>query len=98
MNMLKIQLVAFTETIKNQTLRPEMEYISYDIKSSFTDIQVSKTEKIYGHKSIKLACKSKLIFRLLLVNLTQNCMFTVNGAVSDSRSHMNRMEEKNVSF
>ena len=94
MNMLKIQLVAFTETIKNQTLRPEMEYISYDTESSFTDIQVRKTEKIDGYKSIKLVCKSKLIF----LKVNSKLYVYSKWAISGSRSHMNRMEEKNVSF
>ena len=73
----------FAEIIKNDTLDPDEEYVSYDVESLFTSIPVSETidyiiKEIYENKVIKPMCKSKLIFRRLLEKLTKNCVFSVN--------------------
>ena len=65
----------FAEIIKNDTLDPDEEYVSYDVESLFTSIPVSETidyiiKEIYENKVIKPMCKSKLIFRRLLEKLT----------------------------
>ena len=69
----------FAEMIQNDILDPEEEYVSYDVKSLFTNIQVSETiyhiiQEICENKVIKPMCKSKLIFRRFLEKLTKNCL------------------------
>ena len=72
----------FAEIIKNDTLDPDEEYVSYDVESLFTSIPVSETidyiiKEIYENKVIKPMCKSKLIFRRLLEKLTKKTKKTV---------------------
>ena len=81
--MLLKTLSLFAEIIKNDTLDPDEEYVSYVVESLFTSIPVIETidyiiKEIYENKVIKPMCKSKLIFRRLLEKLTKNCVFSVN--------------------
>ena len=76
----------FAEMIQNDILDPEEEHVSYDVKSLFTNIQVSETiyhiiQEICENKVIKPMCKSKLIFRRFLEKLTKNCVFSVNNTL-----------------
>ena len=61
----------------------EDEYVSYNVKSLFTNITIKDTidficEEIYVHKKLEPICKNS-IFKKLLHKLAKECTFSATG-------------------
>ena len=64
-------------------LKDDEEYVSYDVKSLFTNIPQKETidyilEQIYVHNKLPMIC-SKLIFRRLLEKMTTKNLFKLHS-------------------
>ena len=73
----------FADEIRNQPpLNPDEEYVSYDVKSLFTNVPVKETidyilNEIYEKKKLPSLCKRSM-FKKLLEKLTCECTFMFN--------------------
>ena len=65
------------------SLLNDEEYVSYDVDSLFTNVPFTDTidyilHQIYHEKKLKPIC-SKTVFKRILLKLTTDCTFTLNG-------------------
>ena len=69
--------------IINDPLKPNEQYVSYDVESFFTNVPIHEAiefiaNEIYAENKLPKLC-SKLIFKRLLVKLTTKNTFTLNS-------------------
>ena len=69
--------------IINDPLKPNEQYVSYDVESFFTNVPIHEAiefiaNEIYAENKLPKLC-SKLIFKRLLVKLTTENTFTLNS-------------------